>query len=103
MGNKLQVEIFGNKYTLRGDADEEYVKALASYVDEKMGEIAAHTPDNLLSKLAILTSINITHELFQLRSDQKERAAVIGGKTRDLIESIEEQFDAFKLEGPSSS
>ncbi len=98
MRNKLQVDIFGQKYTLKGDADEEYVKRLASYVDQKMNEMAAHTPDNLFSKLAILTSINITHELFQLKADQKERAAVIGGKTQDLIESIEEQFEAFKLE-----
>ncbi|MFQ5579044.1 MAG: cell division protein ZapA [Nitrospiria bacterium] len=103
MGNKLQVEIFGNKYTLKGDADKEYVMALASYVDEKMNEMAAHTPDNLLSKLAVLTSINIAHELFQLRSEQEARDAVIGGKTRDLIESIEEQFEAFKLDGPSCS
>jgi cell division protein ZapA len=103
LGNKLQVEIFGHRYTLKGDSDEEYVRELASYVDQKMNEMAEHTPDNLLSKLAILTSINITHELFQLRSAQKERDEVIGGKTQDLIESIEEQFEAFKLEGPSCS
>lgn len=101
MRNKLQVEIFGHRYTLKGDADEEYVRELASYVDQKMNEMATHTPDNLLSKLAILTSINITHELFQLKADQKERDTVIGGKTQDLIESIEEQFEAFKLEDPS--
>jgi len=101
LGNKLQVEIFGHQYTLKGDADEEYVRALASYVDEKMNEMAEHTPENLISKLAILTSINITHELFQLRLDQKARDAMIGGKTRDLIESIEEQFETFKLEGPA--
>lgn len=55
-------------------------------------------PRDQFLKLAILAAINIAHELFQLRSRQKERDAIIGGKTRDIIESIEEQFEEFKLD-----
>jgi len=96
--NKLHVEIFGHRYTLRGDADEAYAKELAAYVDKKMTEMAVHAKGITPSKLAILAAINIAHELFQLRSRQKERDAIIGGKTRDIIESIEEQFEEFKLD-----
>jgi cell division protein ZapA len=96
--NKLQVEIFGHRYALKGDADEAYAKELASFVDQKMNEMAKHMKGIQLSKLAILAAINISHELFQTRTRQKERDAVIGGKTRDIIESIEEQFEEFKLE-----
>ncbi|MBI3805105.1 MAG: cell division protein ZapA [Nitrospirae bacterium] len=95
---KLQVEIFGHRYTLRGDADEAYAKELAAYVDQKMTEMAGHTRGITPAKLAILAAINIAHELFEARSRQKERDAIIGGKTRDIIESIEEQFEEFKLE-----
>ncbi|MDC4222875.1 MAG: cell division protein ZapA [Candidatus Manganitrophus sp.] len=42
MKNKLHVEIFGHRYTLRGDADEAYAKELAGYVDKKMTEMADH-------------------------------------------------------------
>ena len=99
MKNKLQVEIFGHRYALRGDADEAYAKELASFVDQKMNEMAKQTKGGVqLSKLAILAAINIAHELFQTRTRQEERDAVIGGKTRDIIESIEEQFEEFKLE-----
>lgn len=98
MKNKLHVEIFGHRYTLRGDADEAYAKELAAYVDKKMTEMAGHGKGINSSKLAILAAINIAHELFQLRSRQKERDALIGGKTRDIIESIEEQFEEFKLD-----
>ncbi|MFQ5950346.1 MAG: cell division protein ZapA [Nitrospiria bacterium] len=100
MKNKIHVEIFGHRYTLKGDADEAYVKELASFVDQKMNEMAAHTPENPLSKLAILTAINIAHEFFQLKARQKEHDAVVGEKTQDLIENIEEQFEALKLEEP---
>lgn len=98
MKNKLQVEIFGHRYTLRGDADEKYAKELAAYVDRKMTETASHAKGINASKLAILAAINIAHELFQLKRRQKEHDALIGGKTRDIIESIEEQFEEFKLE-----
>ncbi len=98
MKNKLHVEIFGHRYTLRGDADDAYAKELAGYVDKKMTEMAGHAKGINSSKLAILAAINIAHELFQLRSRQKERDALIGGKTRDIIESIEEQFEEFKLD-----
>ncbi len=98
MKNKLQVEIFGHRYTLRGDADEAYAQELAAYVDKKMSEMASHSRGTSPAKLAILAAINIAHELFQLRSRQKERDTLIGDKTRDIIESIEEQFEEFKLD-----
>lgn len=98
MKKKLEVEIFGRRYTLRGDADEAYAKELAAFVDQKMNEMAGHAKGIQLSKLAILTSINLAHELLQLRKQQKEQDAYISGKTRDIIESIEEQFEEFRLE-----
>lgn len=98
MTNKLQVEIYGRRYTLRGDADEGYAKELAALVDRKMNEVAGHAKGAQLSKLAILTAINLAHELLQLKKRQKEQDNFINVKTRDIIESIEEQFEAFKLE-----
>lgn len=98
MKKKLEVEIFGRRYTLKGDADEAYAKELASFVDQKMNEMAVHAKGIQLSKLAILTAINLAHELLQLKKRQKEQDAYISGKTQDIIESIEEQFEEFRLE-----
>ena len=92
------MEIYGHRYTLKGDADPAYAKELAALVDRKMNETAGHMRGAPLSKLAILAAINIAHELLQLKKHQKERDDFIGGKTRDIIESIEEQFEEFKLE-----
>ncbi|MFY9269464.1 MAG: cell division protein ZapA [Candidatus Manganitrophaceae bacterium] len=98
MKNKIHVEIFGQRYALRGDTDEAYARELAAYVDHKMNEMAGHAKGVTTSKLAVLAAINIAHEFFQVRAKQKEREALIGGKTRDIIESIEEQFEEFKLD-----
>ncbi len=96
--NRLQVEIFGQRYLLKGNTDESYAKDLASYVDQKMNETAEHSKGIQPSKLAVLVAMNIAHELFQLKNRQKERDTVIGGKTRDIIESIELQFEELKLD-----
>ncbi len=99
MKDRLPVEIFGHRYTLTGESsDSDYVRSLAAYVDQKMRDLACQTQGMPQSKLAILAAINITHELFQLQHRKQENEAFLDGKARDLIESIEEQFEEFKLE-----
>lgn len=93
MNKKLQVEIFGRRYTLQGNSDQAYAQELASYVGQKMQEISEHSHGSPFSKLAILSAINITHELFQLKHHQKKSDSAIAGKTRRMIETIEEQFE----------
>ncbi|HTP41683.1 MAG TPA: cell division protein ZapA [Nitrospiria bacterium] len=95
------VEIFGQQYTLLGDADESYVQELARYVDKKMREVAAKTKTNDLRRLAVLSAINIAHEFRRLTDEQHQHQMAIrqiGRKTRDLIESIEEEFDDLQLQ-----
>ena len=74
--NVVQVEIFGHSYTIRGEADQEYIMGVAAYVDRKMREITDKLPVASLSKVAILASLNIADELFKERAqhDQQQEA-----------------------------
>jgi cell division protein ZapA len=95
------VEIYGQPYTLRGDAEEPYVRELGRYVDKKLREVAAQTKISDLGRLAILSAINIAHELHQLREEQQHHQMAIrqiGRKTRDIIESLEGEFDDLRLQ-----
>lgn len=94
--HKYQVGIFGRQYTLRTDADESYAKKLAALVEKKMKELSENAKGVDLEKLAIFTAINIAHELYQLKKEQEESQAMMEQKTRDLIDSIEEQFEEFR-------
>lgn len=97
MKKQVEVEIFGQTYTIKGEADDPYVTKLSRYVDAKMQELARTSPNLPTAKLAILAAINITHELFELRQDKQTQETLIEGKAKDLIESIEEQFSDLKL------
>ncbi len=89
----VQVQIFGHSYTIRGEADQDYILEVAGYVDRKMREITEKLPVASLSKVAILASLNIADELFkeraQHRSQQEQldvRAARLNAVLDDLLE-----------------
>ena len=93
----VEVEIYGKKYKLRGENEEGYIKEVASFVDKKMKEVGKRAKTIRLSDLAILTAVNITHEYLQSRKEYKQRELFLDRKTKDLIESIEEEFEDMKF------
>jgi cell division protein ZapA len=91
--NVVQVQIFGHSYTIRGEADQDYIMGVASYVDRKMREITEKGPVASLSKVAILASLNIADELFKERSRREQsqdmldrRAARLNAVLDDLLQ-----------------
>ncbi len=82
----VDVTILGQKYTIKGDAPEDYIKGLASFVDEKLKEVYNASPGISPLKAAILTSLNIADELHKFKENQdtiakniEERANVLTG------------------------
>lgn len=78
-----QVEIYGQSYNLRGDADPSYIQELSSYVDGKMQEIAqtASTVDSL--KVAILAALNIADEYHQVKREAEKQRMDLALKTSE--------------------
>lgn len=70
--NILKVRIYGTEYMIRGQADAEYIKTVAEYVNKKMLEVNKTIDIDSSLKVAILATLNITDELFRERAE-KER------------------------------
>lgn len=64
--DRITVEILGQRLSLKGIGDAEYAKRLASLVDARMRAIKG-TSTLDISKVAVLTAINLADELFQVR------------------------------------
>lgn len=62
----IEIEIFRQKYKIRikGDEDEAYVNLLASYVDQKMHEVAVKSKSNDALKIAVLAALNIADDYY---------------------------------------
>lgn len=68
---KVQVEIFGQTYSLKGGTDSAYVRELAAFIDFRMREIQKGTGTADGYRLAILTALNIADELHRLKSSHQ--------------------------------
>lgn len=84
---RIQVEIAGRTYTLRGNRDPGAVRELAGFVDERMREISNRTNTADTTRVAILAALNIADELFKDRAagpqGTRRRPLSCAHKTRD--------------------
>jgi cell division protein ZapA len=80
----IEVDILGQKYTIKGDAPEEYIKKLAAFVDLKLKEVHSSSPSMAPLKAAILVSLNIADELHRIKEEHEEAARNIEEKAKAL-------------------
>ncbi len=78
----VTVNIFGQEYTLKGDADSDYVQKVAQFVDERMNEVARNASVASTAKVAILAAVNIADELF--REQQKRLESMVTLEDRSV-------------------
>jgi cell division protein ZapA len=79
-----EVYILGQKYTIKGDAPEEYIREIASYVDAKLKEVHNSIPNITPVKASILAALDIADELFKLRNEQELMTKTIEEKAERL-------------------
>ena len=68
-----------------------HVRRLASFVDGQMRHLAEGMNTTTPSKLAVLTALNLAHQLFELERKRAQGEADIERRMKSLMESIEEQ------------
>jgi len=68
--NRVEVEILGQKYTIRSDATPEYVRDLAAHVERRVREIQGPSTGQDPTRLLALAALYIADELFRLKDEQ---------------------------------
>ena len=72
----IEVIILGQRYTIKGDADEEYIKELANYVDTRIKEVIEAAPNTSPLKASILAALNIADELHKVDKTETDLKAL---------------------------
>jgi cell division protein ZapA len=83
----VQVEIFGEVYSVRGSDENGYLQELADLVDRKMREVAEHVKGDT-ARIAILAALNLADELFQIQGRQEGERVEIREKVAALTEEL---------------
>jgi cell division protein ZapA len=89
----VTVEVAGQKLTLRTDAGEEYLHALAAFVNEKIAEVKTSTRTFSTHALAILAALNIADELFQAREQKDDLRKRVREKAQRIGELLDKVPD----------
>lgn len=90
---QVEVQIYGHPYTIRSEADREYVQNVAGYVDRKMREVAAKVPVNSLSRVAVLAALNIADELFKERRRREAFDQALAVRAAELEKALGTALD----------
>src|SRR3989304_10510112 len=96
----IEIKVFGQTYTVKTDAEEEHVKEIARYVNEKMDEVLKKTKSVSTLNVAILTALNIADDLLKEREKRVALLREIEVKSRDLVEKIDIRIGGMELEKP---
>jgi cell division protein ZapA len=84
----VNVEIMGQNLVVASDSGDEWAKALAATVDEKIRDIRASGQTVNSVNLAILAALNFADELERLRRDHEAMLNRIEALNRRLSEAI---------------
>lgn len=91
--NYVKVNIHGQEYTVKAQADPDYIKNVARYVNEKMDEVEKSLPNKQASiRIAILAAMNITDELFACHSVNDKLKKNIQAKADLLVHQIDKEL-----------
>ena len=83
--DSVRVIIYGDEYSIKGDADKELTKKIAEYVNSKIMEVQTSIASRDKLKIAILSAMNMAAELFSY----KEKCEKYLNKCEDLKKKAE--------------
>jgi cell division protein ZapA len=94
----IEIKVFGQTYTVKSDAEEDHIQAVAQYVNEKMDEVLKKTRSVSTLNVAILTALNIADDLMKERGEKMALLREVETKSKDLAEKIEIKMRGKELE-----
>jgi cell division protein ZapA len=86
----VQVEIFGQTYSIKAANDRKYIEKLAELVDARMKDIQKGTGSSDGYRIAILAALNIADELQRMRSQHDVLRRTAETSLDNLIELTDE-------------
>ena len=69
---RVELTLLGQALTVRTEADPEYVRTLARYLEERVAALAKSGVKEPMAALT-LAALDITDELFRLRDERKDQ------------------------------
>jgi cell division protein ZapA len=90
----VTVRIAGEEHTIRANAEPDYTRSCARYVDERISDIRGKGALIETHKAAILAALSISDELFQARDDLERMKREVASRVTNLARRLEGELEA---------
>jgi cell division protein ZapA len=87
--NSYDLKIAGLSFKLKSSHDEQTVKDLVAFVDEKMKQAMAATKSGSFQSAAVLAALNIAEELILLKRRAHRELDLLEEKAQKLSQDLE--------------
>jgi cell division protein ZapA len=89
MKKPIRIRILDHEYLLKSDEEEERVKEIAKFIDEKLKEIRNSGANLSEGKAAILAAFYVASDYFQALREKDDLARYVTSRVRSLNEQID--------------
>ncbi len=88
--HSVTVQLIGYQYRFACEpAEREELLDAARYLNQRMEEIREHGKHLSLEAVAVMTALNLSHELLRQQRHAAEVDAIISRQARDLLQKID--------------
>ena len=95
MSEPFNVKILDREFTVGVEPDErDSLMAAAHLLDARMREIRGSNRMAALDRVAVLTALNLAHELLQLKQSAEQRDVALNRTLGELNRKLDGLFDA---------
>ncbi len=95
MSEPVNVRILDREFTVGVEPGErDSLVAAATLLDSRMRELRGSNRMAALDRVAVLTALNLAHELLQLRTQSEQRDQAINRTLGELNRKLDGLFDA---------
>ena len=95
MSEPVNVRILDREFTVGVEPDErDSLVAAATMLDARMREVRGSNRMAALDRVAVLTALNLAHELLQLRTQAEQRDQTLNRTLGELNRKLDGLFDA---------
>ena len=83
---RAEIEILGQRITVRGQGSPEYIRGLADYLDRMIRTVREQAQVHDPTRLSVLAGLHVVDELFRAR----EREAGLTARVESLVERLDQ-------------
>ena len=89
MKRTYQVEIMGQKFSIKSDENQSHVNQVVHYINEKMKKIVRTQKVMSINDISVLTLLNVADELFKYKEEKELYRNKVIERTRNILKMIE--------------